>query len=341
MSAPDETRPDAAATALPAAELPAALGEPIPVAEPRRRPEVATSGDRTFEGIALLVLSVGLFSVMDAMVKWLGASYPTFQIVFFRSLFAFLPLSIVIWRVGGLRQALLVRDAGGQALRCLFGLGAIVLFFYCYAEMRLADAVAIGFAAPIFITALSVPLLGESVGWRRWAACLLGFAGVLVMLKPGAGGFQPVALLALLATLFYALAIIWVRKLSKTESNISIIIYFTLTTTVVSALALPFGWVTPNLPDFALLVAVGIVGGVAQIVMTQAFRLAEVSILVPFDYTAMVWAVGLGWLIWDEIPGLNIWIGFGLVLASGLYIVHREAQLRRQRGLARRLQVKR
>lgn len=321
--------------------VPAAVAEPIPVAEPRAGPEVATTADRTVEGIALLVLSVGLFSIMDGAVKWLGASYSTFQIVFFRSLFAFLPLGFVVWRIGGLRQALLVRDGRGQALRCLFGLASMLLFFYSYAEMRLADAIAIGFAAPIFVTALSMPLLGEPVGWRRWAACLVGFAGVLVMLKPGAGTFEPVALAALGATLFYALAILWVRKLSKTESNASIIVYFTVTTTLVSAAALPFVWITPSLPDLALLVAVGIVGGVAQIVMTQAFRLAEVSILMPFDYTAMVWAVGLGWLIWDEIPGLNIWAGFALVLASGLYIVHREAQLRRRRGLARRLQVKR
>jgi drug/metabolite transporter (DMT)-like permease len=319
--------------------LPAALSEPIPVAEPAGGQEVATSVDRTLEGIALLVLAAGLFSIMDAAVKWLGASYSTFQIVFFRSLFAFLPLGVVIWRVGGLRQAMLVRDPVNQALRCLFGLGAMLLFFYCYAEMRLADAIAIGFAAPIFVTALSMPLLGEPVGWRRWVACLVGFAGVLV--KPGAGTFEPIALVALAATLFYSLATLWVRKLSKTESNVSIIIYFTITTTVISGFALPFVWVTPGPADLALLVAVGIVGGFAQIVMTQAFRLAEVSILMPFDYTAMIWAASLGWLVWGEVPGANIWIGFALVVASGLYIVHREAQLRRKRGLARRLQVKR
>lgn len=321
--------------------LPAALSEPIPVAEPAGGQEVATSADRTLEGIALLILAAGLFSIMDAAVKWLGANYSTFQIVFFRSLFAFLPLSVVIWRVGGLRQALVVRDRSAQALRCLFGLGAMLLFFYCYAEMRLADAIAIGFAAPIFVTALSMPLLGEPVGWRRWLACVVGFAGVMVMLKPGAGTFEPIALVALTATLFYSLATLWVRKLSKTESNVSIIIYFTITTTVISGLALPFVWVTPGPADLALLVAVGIVGGFAQIVMTQAFRLAEVSILMPFDYTAMIWAASLGWLVWGEVPGANIWTGFALVVASGLYIVHREAQLRRKRGLARRLQVKR
>lgn len=320
---------------------PAAVSEPIPVAEPRSDAEIATSSDRTFEGIALLVLSVGLFAVMDAAVKWLGASYSTFQIVFFRSFFAFVPLGFMIWRIGGLGQALVVRDRWGQALRCLFGLSSMIAFFYSYSQMRLADAIAIGFAAPIFITALSMPLLREAVGWRRWVACLVGFAGVMVMLKPGAGAFDPVALIALLGTLFYALAILWVRKLSRTESNISIITYFTVTTTLISALALPFVWLTPSLPDLALLIAVGILGGFAQIVMTQAFRLAEVSVLVPFDYTAMIWAVGLGWLIWDEVPGLNIWVGFLLVVLSGLYIVHREARLRRRRGLARRLQVKR
>ncbi|MEX2631408.1 MAG: DMT family transporter [Tistlia sp.] len=338
---PDPARP-APDCPAPSRQKPsvAALTEAIPAAA-AVGPDGTTDSDRTVEGIALLVLSVGLFAVMDAAVKWLGATYSTFQIVFFRSLFAFLPLGVMIWRVGGLRHSLRVRDPLGQALRCLFGLGAMLLFFYCYAQMRLADAIAIGFAAPIFVTALSVPLLGEPVGWRRWVACLFGFAGVLVMLKPGAGTFQPVALLALLATLFYALALLWVRKLSKTESTVSIIIYFTITTTLISGLALPFVWITPDLPDLALLIAVGIVGGLAQIAMTQAFRLAEASILMPFDYTAMIWAASLGWLIWGEVPGVNIWTGFALVLASGLYILHREAQLRRRRGLARRLQPKR
>ncbi len=290
----------------------------------------AANPTRPAEGIALMLLAVALFSVMDAMVKWLGASYPTVQIVFFRCLFAFVPLALLIWRSGGLGPALRVRQRRRMAERCLFGLGSMLLFFYCFSAMRLADAIAISFAAPIIVTALSVPLLGEPVGWRRWLACITGFVGVLVMIGPGGGGFEPVALVALLATLLLALAQLWTRRLSKTESNAALVLYVTALTAAASGLALPFVWVTPTLEDLALLAGTGLVGGTALIVLTQAFRSAEIAMLMPFNYTAMIWATAFGWLIWEEVPGLGTWIGFALVLAGGLYIVQREAQLRRR-----------
>lgn len=316
----------------PAGPLPAARSEPLPD---------AGASENALQGIVLMLLAVGLFSLMDALVKWLGQSYPTMQIVFFRSLFAFVPLAFLIHRMGGLRIAMRVVSARGHLLRCLCGAAAMSLFFYSYAHMKLADAIAIGFAAPIFITALSVPMLGEKVGLRRWSACLVGFAGVLVMVKPGSGVFETAALVALLATLFYALAVIYVRRLSRTDSNVSIVFWFTLSTTLLSALFLPFQWVTPQGWDWALLITVGLMGGVAQIAMTKAFRLAEVSVVMPFEYSAMFWAALAGWLVWRELPGMNIWIGCLLVVASGLYILFREADLGKRRGLARRLQVKR
>lgn len=313
---------------------------PLPAARSEALPE-AGAAEATLQGIVLMLLAVGLFSLMDALVKWLGQSYPTMQLVFFRSLFAFVPLAFLIHRMGGLRIAMRIVSPLGHLARCLCGAAAMALFFYCYAHMKLADAIAIGFAAPIFITALSVPMLGEKVGLRRWSACLVGFAGVLVMVKPGAGVFDSVALVALLATLFYALAVIFVRRLARSDSNVSIVFWFTATTTLFSALFLPFQWVTPQGWDWALLITVGLMGGVAQIAMTKAFRLAEVSVIMPFEYTAMFWAVGAGWLVWREVPGLNIWLGCVLVVASGLYILFREANLGKRRGIARRLQVKR
>ena len=278
-----------------------------------------------------MLLAVALFSVMDAMVKWLGAGYPTVQIVFFRCVFAFVPLAFLISRSGGLRLALRVRQRRRMAERCLFGLGSMLLFFYSFSAMRLADAIAISFAAPIIVTALSMPLLGEPVGWRRWLACAAGFAGVLVMVGPGSGSFEPVALIALLATLLLALAQLWTRRLSKSESNAALVLYVTALTATATGLALPFVWVTPSLPDLALLAGTGLIGGTALIVLTQAFRLSEIAMLMPFNYTAMIWATAFGWLVWDEVPGLGTWTGFALVLASGLYIVHREAQLRRRK----------
>ena len=291
-------------------------------------------------GIAFMVLAVGLFAVMDAMVKWLGAGYPTMEIVFFRSLFAFVPLSFFVFR-HGLIEALSIRDWKGHVLRSIAGLLAMTTIFYGFSQLPLAEVIAITFAAPVFVTALSVPLLGESVGPRRWTAVLVGFLGVLIMVQPGSGVFDPVAALVLLGTLFYALAMILVRKLARTETNTAIVFYFTLTCTLVSAAFLPFQWVTPSWPDLGLLMAVGIVGGLAQITVTLAFRYADVAVVMPFEYTAMIWAVALGFVIWGEIPGLNIWVGVTIVMASGLYILFREANLGLRRGTARKLQARR
>jgi drug/metabolite transporter (DMT)-like permease len=287
-----------------------------------------------------MVLAMGLFSIMDALVKWLGSSYPTVQLVFFRSLFAFVPIAFLIFH-GGLGNALRMTDRRGHLIRAAVGILALGAFFYAFANMRLADAVAIGFAAPIFVTALSVPLLGERVGPRRWCAVLLGFAGVMVMLRPGAAVFDPVAVVPLVGVVFYALAAIMVRRLSKTETSAAIVFYFTLSCTLISGLLLPFFWVTPDAADFALLACVGLIGGLAQITITNAFRLADVAVIMPFEYSAMIWAALLGFFIWGEMPGNHIWLGVAIVTASGLYILYRETSLGLRRGTARRLQTKR
>lgn len=292
------------------------------------------------KGIALMVLAVGLFAVMDALVKWLGDGYPTSQIIFFRSLFAFVPLAFIMFR-HGLAEAVRINDWIGHGIRCASGIVAMGCMFYGFTSLPLADVIAITFAAPIFITALSVPMLGERVGPRRWAAVLAGFVGVLIMVQPGAGVMEPAAVVVLCGMLFYAIAMIYVRKLSRTETSTSIVFYFTATATLVSAAFLPFHWVTPNLFDFALLVAVGLVGGVAQIAITQAFRYADVAVIMPFEYTAMIWAALLGFFVWGEVPGNNIWVGVAVVMLSGLYILYREADLGLKRGTARKLTTKR
>ena len=308
---------------------------PVPVAP---APKALSHGAR--RGIAFMVLAVGLFAVMDAMVKWIGTSYPTMQVVFFRSFFAFIPLGFFIFR-HGITEALRVNDRMGHVMRCVIGMAAMFSFFYAFARMPLADVVAITFAAPIFVTALSVPMLGEKVGPRRWSAILIGFVGVLVMVNPGPGIFQSVAMVPLFGVIFYALAMIYVRKLARTETNTSIVFTFTLCCTLVSAAFLPFNWVTPTWTDLAILIGIGLIGGLAQIVMTAAFRHADVAVIMPFEYTAMIWAALLGFFIWGEIPGLNLWAGVAIVMASGLYILFREANLGLPRGAARRLQTRR
>ena len=308
--------------------------------EPLATPTPDREAARRGRAIALMILGVGLFSIMDALVKWLGESYPTVQLVFFRSLFAFIPLGFLVFR-DGVSQALRMNDRQGHLLRATVGVIALWAFFYAFAHMPLADVIAITFAAPVFVTALSVPLLGERVGLRRWCAVLVGFLGVLIMVQPGAGVFQTVALVPLGGVVFYALAMVFVRKLSRTETSASIVFYFTLACTLVSGAALPFSWVTPEPWDWALLVALGLIGGMAQITFTRAVSLADVSVIMPFEYTAMLWAVVLGFFIWGEVPGNNIWIGVAIVMASGLYILYREASLGLVRGKARKLHARR
>jgi drug/metabolite transporter (DMT)-like permease len=294
----------------------------------------------TSRGIVLMLVSVLLFACMDAVVKWLGATYPTMQIVFFRSLFAFLPLSFFIFRGIGL-SALRTRRPLQHAVRSLVGLMAMTSFFYAYSQMPLANAVAIGFAAPMFMTALSVPLLGEKVGPRRWIAVLVGFAGVLVIVRPDAGVFHAAAPVALAGTVFYALAMIFVRRLGRTETSTAIVFYFTLSATLVSGLFMPFVWVAPDAQGWILLILVGLIGGLAQMAMTNAVRLADISVVAPFDYTGLLWTALLGFLIWSEVPSLHVWLGAAIVVASGIFILYREARLGLPRGMARRLQTRR
>lgn len=313
---------------------------PVATADAVTTPSKVRAGPGAGTGIAYMLVAVGLFAVMDAMIKWLGEVYPTTQLVFFRAAFAFIPIAFLVAGTG-LRQALRINNGWGHVFRCLVGIGSMGAYFYCFPRMPLADMIAITFAAPIFVTALSMPMLGERVGPRRWTAILVGFVGVLIIVQPGESGFEPIALIALLGTLFYSLAAIAVRKLSRTDSSVSIVISFTLCSTVVSAAFLPFQWVTPSLPDLFMLIGVGLIGGLAQIAMTNAFRYAEVSLVVPFEYSAMLWAALLGFFFWGEIPGNHVWLGVAIVIASGLYILYREAHLGLPRGIARRLHARR
>lgn len=283
----------------------------------------------------MMILAVLLFTGMDGLVKWVAQSHPTGQIVFFRNLFAFLPILLVVGRSGGI-AVLHTRRIGGHLLRGVIGVAAMACFFGAYALLPLGDAVAIGMSGPIFMTALSMPLLGEPVGPRRWTAVVIGFLGVLVMTRPGAGVLDPGALLALGGALFYALAMVTIRHLSRSEHPTTIVFYFTLFATLAAAVSLPFGqWVTPaSWIDFALLAMIGLIGGVAQFAMTHAFRLAPVAIVAPFDYLAVVFAMLIGYVVWGDVPDLWIVTGAAVVIASGLYILHRETVLARQRRAA-------
>ncbi len=274
-------------------------------------------------GIALMVLSVALFSIMDALVKLLAQTYHPFQVAFFRSLFALAPIGVMVAARGGMR-ILATRRLAGHAARSIVGVAALLMFFYSFAHMKLADVVAVGFAAPLFITALSVPLLAEKVGWRRWSAVLVGFLGVVLVVDPGSDILDPVALVALSAALFYAFAVVVIRRLSSTESNAAIVFYFSVAATLVCGAMMPFLWITPTLEHLVLLALIGVLGGSAQYVMVEAFRWGPVSVLVPFEYTAIFWSLGFGYFAFGETASVQMLVGVAIIAASGLYILHRE-----------------
>jgi drug/metabolite transporter (DMT)-like permease len=284
-------------------------------------------------GILLMLAAVAVFSTMDALIKYLTAGYSPIQIIFFRNLFAFLPIFPLLARGGGI-ALLRTRRLGSHIARAAMGFGAMICFFTAFALMPLAEVVAISLSAPIFITAFSVPLLAEQVGPRSWAAVLVGFIGVLVMVRPGGAALNdPVAFLPLAGAVLYALALIAMRKLGATERAPTTVFYFTLACTVLSGLAQPFVWKTPDLPDLALLICVGLLGGSAQLLMTQALRIAPAAVVAPFDYTALVFSIGYGFAFWGEVPDLLLLVGAAIVVASGLYILHRET-LRKHQGKA-------
>ncbi|GHD62773.1 hypothetical protein GCM10017083_52050 [Thalassobaculum fulvum] len=274
-------------------------------------------------GIAMQVLAVALFASMGMVIKLLDGRYPTSQIILFRCAPALIPLILYLPMQGGW-SALKTRRPGWHLVRTVAGIGSMYVGFYAIARMAFADYVAISFTAPLFGTLLSIPFLGERVGVWRLGAVGLGFAGALLTVGPVAGNLDPMALFAVGSAFGYGVAMIAMRKLGSTDKSSATVFYFTVAGALSSLVLLPAQWVTPTLEDLSLLLAIGLVGGVAQIFMTEAFRLAPPSVVAPFDYTAMLWALAFGWFVFGTFPGPGVLMGASLICASGLFIIHRE-----------------
>lgn len=279
-------------------------------------------------GIACMVAGTSVFAAMDALVKALMADYPVVQLLFFRSAFALVPLAPLLLREGS--GALVTTRPWAHVARSGIGMVAIACFFVAFGALPLAQVTTIAFAAPLLVTALSVPVLGEAVGPRRWAAVTAGFVGVVVIVRPdGFAGLDLGLAAALLGTALYAVVMVLIRAMSATERPVTIVGWFTLSTMVASGAALPWFWVAPaGWLDWVLLAALGILGGGGQLLITQAVRLAPVSLVMPFDYLHLVFAVALGWVFWAEVPGPHIGVGGAVIVAAGLYVLHRETRRR-------------
>lgn len=275
------------------------------------------------------------FAVMLVAVKLLSDRVPSGEVVFFRSAFAVFPVVAWVALQGELRDGLKTSRPAGHVLRSVYGVTAMSLWFAGVQRLPLADALAITYAAPLVVVALAAVLLGETVRSHRWSAVGVGFLGVLIVLSPhfddvshlgtdrGATG----AGFCFLSAFFMALAQIEVRRLATTERTGAIVVYFSIGSALFSLVTLPFGWVMPTGADFALLVACGLFGGIGQILLTLAYRHADASVVAPLEYASMIWAIGTGLWLFDEIPTLTMLVGTMVIVGSGIAIVWRERAL--------------
>ncbi len=284
-------------------------------------------------GIALKVAATLVFMFMAVIARGFGDTFPVGQVVFFRSLFAFVPI-IVVMLVSGLRMSdLATKVPWSHARRATSGVLAMFTYFSSLKYLPIADVTAISFASPLIVVVLAAFILGETVRLYRWSAVGAGFVGVLIMVSPHLGqgfaeaGASTGVMLAFANAFLVAFTMIFIRLMSGSEPALVIAFYFQLACTLVSACTLPFAWATPSGGEFLLLVTLGILGGVGQLLMTNSYRFAEASTLANFDYAAMIWAILLGWLFFSELPAAAVYVGAVIVISSGLFIVWRERQL--------------
>ena len=290
--------------------------------------------------VSLKVAAVGLFTLMAAMIKATSELVPPGEAVFFRSAFA-IPV-ILVWLAirGELRAGLVAQNPGMHVRRGLIGTSAMGLTFFGLGILPLPEVTAIGYAAPIFTLVLAAFILGERIRIIRISAVALGIVGVLIMLWPRLGGDLSDratlgALAILAATLLRALVQIQVRQMVRTEQTSAIVFYFSLTASCLALCTLPFGWVVPPVWAVILLIGAGLMGGIAQILVTSSYRFGQASMLAPYDYASMVFAIAIGYFWFAEWPTLVMFAGALLVIAGNVLVIWRERQLGLDRSKVR------
>lgn len=273
-------------------------------------------------GAAWMVLAMAGFAATIGMIRHVTASVDPFVVVFFRNLFGLAFMVPWLIRVGaaGLRTGRL----GLHMTRATIGLIAMLLWYSGLAHVPIAEAVALNFTAPLFTTVLAIPFLGEKVGIRRWSATVVGFLGVLVVLRPGAEAVSSASLLILLASLFMAEVGICIKKLSSTESNETIVTYMVLILTPISLIPALFVWEWPDWASLGWMAGIGGISTMSQMCLARAFRSTEASALMPFDYTRLPFVALIGFVAFGEVPDMWTWIGAGIIAAAGIYIARRE-----------------
>jgi drug/metabolite transporter (DMT)-like permease len=276
-----------------------------------------------FKGIAFMVLSVFFMNLNNALLKWLSAGYSPEQIIFMRSVIMMVIAAAMAHWSGGLgilRPNNLLAHGSRGFLQLLNG----IFFVLAVTYLPLAETVALTFAAPLFLTALAIPFLGETVGWRRWGAVIVGFIGIIIITRPTGGALQFAMIFPLAAAFTGAVRDIVTRKLTARENSLSILFSSALIATVGTAPFLPGNWATPDWIDLGLVLATGLCVAAGHFLMIDMFRYVEASTVAPFRYTAIIWATILGYIIWDHLPDAYTVLGVAIVVASGLYILRRQ-----------------
>ncbi|HEY6024597.1 MAG TPA: DMT family transporter [Pseudolabrys sp.] len=294
------------------------------------------------KAIGLKLISALLFAAMSALVRQLGDVAPVGQMVFFRSAFAILPVVVIYALRGELASAVRTGRPLGQLGRGMLSVCGMFTNFSALIRLPLADATAISFASPLITVALAAIVLKERVRIYRWSAVVIGFAGVIVMLIPhfdigayagAAGAVAAVgSVLALTSAFCNAGTVIQTRRLTQTETTSSIVFYFSLVCAIAGALTLPFAWHSPTARELTSLIALGILGGLAHIFLTESYRYAAASVVAPFDYSSMLWALLLGYWLFGELPDTLVYVGAAIVAGAGLFVIWRERQLGLQRA---------
>tara|TARA_B100000073_G_scaffold102412_1_gene81833 strand:- start:991 stop:1839 length:849 start_codon:yes stop_codon:yes gene_type:complete len=280
-----------------------------------------------------MFISVCAFSLMDIIVKW-SEAYPLGQVLFFRGFFGVI-LYFIIMPKENIKNFYYTKRPGLHFLRCLSGLIALIAIFIALRNLPLATVVSISFAAPIFTTIFSIFLLSEKVGVFRWLAVIIGFVGILIITEPGFSSFNIYFIYPIIFCLGLSYVAIAIRQLSTTEPVWLISLYFSITITLASLFTLPYGWVMPNFSDLTLLILIGVFGGLANLWLGQSYKLAEVSLVSPLKYLALIFAIGFGYFIWGEVPSLKTLFGAALVIISSIIIFRREIYLKKQFSITR------
>jgi drug/metabolite transporter (DMT)-like permease len=288
------------------------------------------------KGILLKLISALMFAVMQALVRLLGDNIPLGQVVFFRAAFAVVPVVVIYALRNELRTAAHTERPFGQIGRGLVGAAGMFCNFGALARLPLAEVTAISFASPLVVVALAALMLKERVRFYRWSAVGVGFLGVLVMLAPHLDPAQIAthtstqligAAFALTGAFTNAAAVIQTRRLTDTETTSSIVLYFSLVCSAAGLATLPFGWIMPSGCELAVLVSIGLLGGIAHLILTESYRLAPASVVAPFDYSAIIFAFLLGYAMFGEVPTAVVVVGAVIVVAAGLFVLWRERQL--------------